>query len=583
MTQSYSKHNIKKVFLDLLPAQIFSNLTSSLSGIVNGIVIGKYLTSIDMIALGFATPITMLNSIVAMIISSGARIVCGEYIGRGEKKKIDETFSISIRCLLIFGVLMTIIGLTCAPLIVKLVGASENSIAPAASYIRGISIGVLPTIIAPCLMVFLQMENDSNYALVSTIVLAIVNYALGMLAMRFLNLGIFGVGLMTSISQYIVLFILWIRFRTKDNLPRFRHIHKFGITKEIIIVGLPTAFANLLYNLRNTVLNVQALKIFGEKAVQALSILGSSTGPYDAINIGVGSTILMLLSVYIGEKDREAIKQLARVSISIGLILGAAKVAVVLLFIDKLIPLYTSDLEVFQLTKDLYIQYSFSAPLNMITMVFSNSYQALKRITYTNIVMAFNAFVFPIGYVLATKGLIGINAIWTCYWTAEVAVLALMYIVACKHKHGIVHGVGDMLHLEDSIELETSKTISIKTIEDVVNVSRDIELFCVENNIDKKKAMIAGLCCEEMATNIIEHGFTKCKNPNSKVIDIYVGITGDTVNMRIKDNAVAFDPHIKLQNNDDPTSNIGIKMVSKLAKQMNYQNTFGLNVLAITL
>ncbi len=140
-----------------------------------------------------------------------------------------------------------------------------------------------------------------------------------------------------------------------------------------------------------------------------------------------------------------------------------------------------------------------------------------------------------------------------------------------------------MLHLEDSIELETSKTISIKTIEDVVNVSRDIELFCVENNIDKKKAMIAGLCCEEMATNIIEHGFTKCKNPNSKVIDIYVGITGDTVNMRIKDNAVAFDPHIKLQNNDDPTSNIGIKMVSKLAKQMNYQNTFGLNVLAITL
>lgn len=583
MAQTYSKHNIRKTFLDLLPAQIFSNLTSSLSGIVNGIVIGRYLTAIDMVALGFATPITMLNAIVSMIVSSGARIVCGEYIGRGEKKKIDETFSTSITCLLVFGALMTVIGLTCAPIIVKLVGASESSIASAANYIRGISIGVIPTIIAPCLMVFLQMENESNYALVSTVILAIVNYALAILAMKYLNLGIFGVGLMTSISQYIVLFILWIRFKTKDKLPRFKYVYNFIICKEIIIVGLPTAFANLLYNLRNTVLNVEALKIYGEKAVQALSILGSSCGPYDAINIGLGSTILMLLSVYIGEKDREAIKQLARVSITIGLIIGVAKVAVVALFIDKLIPLYTNDLEVFRLTKDLYIQYSFSAPLNMITLVFSNSYQALKRITYINIVMAFNAFIFPIGYVFATKSFLGINAIWTCYWTAEVAVLLLMYAAACKHKHQAVHGIGDMLHLEDSIKIETSKAISIKTINEVINVSRDIELFCLENNIDKKKAMITGLCVEEIAANIIEHGFTKCKNSKNKVIDIYVGITGDTVNMRIKDNAVAFDPHIKLQKSDDPTSNIGIKMVSKLAKHMNYQNTFGLNILAITL
>lgn len=583
MAQTYSKHNIKSLFLKLLPAQIFSYLTSSLSGIVNGIVVGKYFSAIEMVALGFATPITMINSVVSTIVASGARIVCGKYIGRGERKKINETLSVSLICLVVFGIVMTLIGLSLATPIVKLVGASESSIPLAAAYIRGISIGIIPTIISPCLMVFLQMENDSNYALLSTVVLAVVNYILSIVAMNRVGASMFVVGLMTSISQLVLLAMLVLRFLFKKNLPRPEKTKNIKLAKEIIVVGLPNALANFLYNTRNTLLNSYALQIYGEPAVQALAVLGSTGGPYDAFNIGVGSTLLMLESVYIGEKDRESIKQAARTTISIGLIIGFFKVAFVVAFIDKIALLYGVNQETLELTRSLYINYSLSAPLNMITQTLTNTNQALKRLSFVNIITVLTAFILPIGYVLLFKGIIKIYAVWSCYWVVEVITLLIMYLVSCFKKKGIVTGIGDMLHVEDSIKLETSKTISIRKIEDVVNVSRDIQLFCEENNIDKRKAMMAGLCCEEMAGNIIEHGFTKCKNPNNKTIDIYVGIDGENVNMRIKDNAVAFDPHIKLKNNDDPTVNIGIKMVSKLAKEMTYQNTFGLNVLAITL
>ena len=224
MAQTYSKHNIRSLFLNLLPAQIFSQVTASLSGIVNGFVVGKYLSAIDMVALGFATPLTMLNTVVATIVANGARIVCGEYIGRGEKKKINETLTISILCLLIFGGVMTFVGLTFATPIVKLIGASETAVPLAAAYIRGISIGIIPTIIAPCLMVFLQMENDSNYALLATVVLAVVNYVLGVFAMNRVGASMFEVGLMTSISQFILLAMLCLRYIFKKNLPRLTKI-----------------------------------------------------------------------------------------------------------------------------------------------------------------------------------------------------------------------------------------------------------------------------------------------------------------------------------------------------------------------
>ena len=59
----------------------------------------------------------------------------------------------------------------------------------------------------------------------------------------------------------------------------------------------------------------------------------------------------------------------------------------------------------------------------------------------------------------------------------------------------------------------------------------------------------------------------------------------DEVLLRLRDNCVKFDPHTKLEmyTNDDPTKNVGIKMVSKIAKEMNYQTTFGMNVLTIKL
>lgn len=95
--------------------------------------------------------------------------------------------------------------------------------------------------------------------------------------------------------------------------------------------------------------------------------------------------------------------------------------------------------------------------------------------------------------------------------------------------------------------------------------------------------MLTGLCCEEITSNIIEHGFTKCKTNKKKTIDIYIGISNNEIHIRIKDNAVAFDPHIKLKDSNDLTRNVGIRMVSKIARQMNYQNTFDLNILSINL
>ena len=87
---------------------------------------------------------------------------------------------------------------------------------------------------------------------------------------------------------------------------------------------------------------------------------------------------------------------------------------------------------------------------------------------------------------------------------------------------------------------------------------------------------------EEMAGNVIEHGFTKDRRKDH-TIDIRVVHKNDDIILRIKDDCVPFDPaeRSKILDPDDITKNIGIRMVYAIADDIRYQNILGLNVLTI--
>ncbi|MBO5521251.1 MAG: ATP-binding protein, partial [Eubacterium sp.] len=83
----------------------------------------------------------------------------------------------------------------------------------------------------------------------------------------------------------------------------------------------------------------------------------------------------------------------------------------------------------------------------------------------------------------------------------------------------------------------------------------------------------------EMAGNIVDHGYTKDKK--SHTIDVRVVYKNDDIILRIKDDCVPFDPGTRSQLKDpsDPAKNIGIRMVYQIARDIQYQNMMGINVL----
>ncbi len=117
--------------------------------------------------------------------------------------------------------------------------------------------------------------------------------------------------------------------------------------------------------------------------------------------------------------------------------------------------------------------------------------------------------------------------------------------------------------------------LTVRNMDEVVHISQQITAFCDDRGIDRRRSFFAGLCMEEMAGNVVRHGFGKDQKQHS--VDIRVAHKEDEIILRIRDNCSAFNPseHARLMEPGETGKNVGIRLVYRIAKDVRYQNRWG--------
>ena len=85
---------------------------------------------------------------------------------------------------------------------------------------------------------------------------------------------------------------------------------------------------------------------------------------------------------------------------------------------------------------------------------------------------------------------------------------------------------------------------SLHTVEEVIGLSDRVIPFCMERGIGKKEANRLALCIEEMAGNVIKHGFTDGKPHH---LDVRVLVKDGGLILRLRDDCEKFDLREKTQ------------------------------------
>ncbi|MBO4901912.1 MAG: ATP-binding protein [Lachnospiraceae bacterium] len=591
---------VSRLLFRLLPVQFFLALVSCLNAIISGLFATNYIGIDAMTAIGLYAPIAMFFSAISTMLMGGATIICGKYMGRNEKENVQGIFTLDNLLSLLVAAVFIVLFVVCGAFNLTGFITSDTDVRPIFNeYLLGQAIGVLPLIIGNQLASFLSLENKVSRTTTASFVYIVVNVALNYVFVVRMGMEAFGLALASSIGLWVFLLIQAQYFFTaKSPLRFFTRQYHWKETIQIIKIGFPGAASFGYQTVRGLIVN-KLLELFvGTVGISAFTAANTLMGIAWALPTGMVAVSRMLISISVGEEDRQTLVDTMRNMFYRFLPLMSAICALIILCAKPLTMCFYRDTTepVFMMTVWGFRILPLCMPLSIICMHFTCYGQASGKQGLVNLLSVVDGVICVAGFTALLIKPIGMNSVYIANVLNGVVTTIIVWGYAVIRHRKFPGNVDELMVIPEDfgVPAEARMDISVKNLEEVVGVAEAVQQFCRKRGIDGKRAYYAALALEEMAGNVVSHGFTKDKKNHT--VDIRVVHKDDTVLLRIKDDCVAFDPAVRVGNvraeegtadkitdSDTLLQNIGIRMIYKMTEKINYQNILGLNVLTIEL
>ena len=583
---------LKKVFRQMLLTQIISAMTVMICMLIDSIMIGRFLGVDSMTAYGLASPVLLVFAAFGSMLSAGIQVVCGRLMGSGDSKGMDACYSTSLAVAASIALIGLVLVVVFSAPLCTLLGAGEAGRGDEVfrltqGYLRGFIIGAPAFILAQIMVPYMQIAGRR-----STVVAAVLAMTVGDVLFDVLNVfvfrgGTFGMGLASSLSYYIAIAIGGIYFLKPECIFKFS---KNGITRalarQLFAGGIPTVVNQISTVLLVFVLNRTLLVVGQNNAVAAYSVITSVANICYCFGAGIGSVALTLSSIFYNDEDRSALYDLVRIMCGYALRLTAAVIAAVLLTAPLLTGLFIDDdPRVLHIATVGLRLFSLSLAPAAFNTALKNFYQGIGRTRFSELISVMQNFLFTALFAVLLSAGIGTNGVWIGYILGECTTLLIISLVVWRYdgRTSVSADIYSMLPGNFGVPERDCMEASILNLEDTVAVSGLAADFCRAHGDTERNSMLISLFIEEIAANIVTHGFTKDTNPHS--IDLRVFYKDGSRVIRVRDNCTGFDPvnYMELHSGDDPTSHFGIRIVMEMAKEAYYMNSLGLNNLTLIL
>lgn len=320
--------NIWKLLITFSITLIIGNLLQQMYNTADSIIVGNFVGSNGLAAVGSGTALINLIIAFAQGASVGAGVVVSQYIGADKKDKIKISVHTSICISIILGLILSLLGIFASPSLLIMMKTPKVVLKSSILYLQIYCGGLIFNVIYNMATGILNAAGNSKKPLVYLAIASFTNIILDLLFIKIFKLGVMGAAIATDISQAISC-ILAIGYLLKVKSDYKLYIKDLKINKEtavkIIKIGLPTAIQNMVISFSNVLVqsSVNAygatamagyaayLKIDGFNILPVLSIsmavttfTGQNVGAnrLDRVKKGMYSSLIMVLvyTVFIG-------------------------------------------------------------------------------------------------------------------------------------------------------------------------------------------------------------------------------------------------------------------------------------------
>ena len=258
----------KKILLFALPI-FLGNVFQQFYHAFDSWTVGKFIGDTALAAVSSSG--SLIHMFVGFFngVAMGAGVIIAKYFGAQDHKNMRIAIHTDVAFGLTAGVLLTVVGVTFTPTILRWMNTPEDVLPQSIIYFRYYFCGAIFTVMYNIFVGILHAVGDSKHPLYYLIFATFVNVALDLLFVAVFKLGVGSAALATTISQGVSAALCCIRLlRVKEPYRlKIREIRfDFGCLKSIVRFGLPSGVQNSVIGFANLVVQTN-INAFGSAAM----------------------------------------------------------------------------------------------------------------------------------------------------------------------------------------------------------------------------------------------------------------------------------------------------------------------------
>lgn len=311
---NFAQGSVPRHIINLAGPMIVAQLINVLYNVIDRIYIGRIpdVATLAMGGLGLCLPLISIIIAFANLFGMGGAPLCSIARGRGDNDEAEAIMGNSFMLLIIFGIVLTIVGLLFKEDLLWLFGASSHTISYANDYMTIYLLGTIFVLIGLGMNSFINSQGFAKIGMMTVLIGAIINIILDPIFIFGFDLGVKGAALATVFSQFIS--AMWtLHFLTgKKTILKLKRSYlrlNINYVKKIVSLGMAGFMMAITNSIVTIVCNATLQQYGGDLYIAIMTIINSIREVASLPGQGMANACQPVLGFNYGAKEYSRVLQ----------------------------------------------------------------------------------------------------------------------------------------------------------------------------------------------------------------------------------------------------------------------------------
>lgn len=298
-TMLMTEGKIWKQLLVFAVPLILGNLLQQMYNAVDSIIVGNYVGSNALAAVGSSNALINLLIAFAQGASVGAGVVISQFLGAGDTKRVHRAVHTAATIALLLGVMLTGAGIALSRVLLVAMDTPTAVLNDSVLYLRIYAGGFLFNVVYNMATGILNAAGNSRRPLLYLGAASVTNIVLDLVLIEGCKMGVAGAAVATDVSQLIscLLAVSYLLRVKSDYRIRVKSLCLDGdMARRIVRVGLPTGIQNMVISFSNVLVQT-SVNHYGAMAMAGFTAYLK----VDGFNILPVLSISMAVTTFVGQ------------------------------------------------------------------------------------------------------------------------------------------------------------------------------------------------------------------------------------------------------------------------------------------